>query len=46
MNKFRFTVNNGDTYINLPVEINFDNLGYAIDANTKMSIFTYSVVNG
>ena len=27
MNKFRFTVNNGDTYINLPVEINFDNFG-------------------
>ena len=27
MNKFRFTVNNGDTYINLPVEIDFDNFG-------------------
>ena len=27
MNKFRFTVNNKDTQINLPLEINFDNVG-------------------
>ena len=27
MNKFRFTVNNEDTYINLPMEIDFDNFG-------------------
>ena len=27
MNKFRFTVNNNDTQINLPIEINFDNFG-------------------
>lgn len=27
MNKFRFTVNDNDTQFNLPLEINFDNLG-------------------
>ena len=27
MNKFRFTVNNDDTYVNIPLEIDFDNFG-------------------
>ena len=27
VNKFRFTVNENDTYINLPLEITFDNFG-------------------
>jgi|TARA_R110001606_G_scaffold341847_2_gene490203 hypothetical protein len=27
VNKFRFTVNNDDTYVNIPLEIDFDNFG-------------------